>query len=288
MNDAIRRLAPLLVLCLALAPASRARAEVRQDRHVILVSVDGLAGFYLDDSRADMPTLRRMAREGARASGMVCSFPTVTWPNHTTLVTGVAPVKHGVLGNNYLDRQTGKNVALIMDGNFDKEEIVKVPTIYDVAHQAGLKTAGVIWPATRAAKTLDWTVPDTGGEAWNKFGTQSWLSELARLGCPSTGRGPGSPRATASGATGFIRAWPFRRWKSIGRTCCSCTWSKPIMSSISSGPAVTRPTGPPATPTTGSATCSMRPSVRRWPATPRSSFAAIMVSFPSTRRSDRT
>ena len=75
--------------------------EPHEDRCVILVSVDGLANFYLDDPLADMPTLRKLAKAGARADGMVCSFPTVTWPNHTTLVTGTTPAKHGVIGNNY-------------------------------------------------------------------------------------------------------------------------------------------------------------------------------------------
>lgn len=160
-------------------------AEPAKDRCVILVSVDGLAGFYLDDERAELPALRRMAGKGARADGLECSFPTVTWPNHTTLVTGVPPVKHGVLGNNYLDRKTATNVPLIPDPLFDKDQIVKVPTIYDAAHRAGLVTAGIIWPATRNARTLDWTVPDMfGDEAWPKYGTEIWLRELRAAGLP--------------------------------------------------------------------------------------------------------
>ena len=116
---------------------------------------------------------------------MVCSFPTVTWPNHTTLVTGVPPARHGVIGNNYFDRSTGKNVALIPDPVFDKDQIVKSPTIYDVAHEAGLKTVGIIWPATRNAKTLDLTVPDmAGNDAWERFGTRTWLTELRSAGLP--------------------------------------------------------------------------------------------------------
>lgn len=173
-----------MALFLLLGLAGTASAAPRSDRCVILVSVDGLAGFYLDDPKADLPTLRNMARNGARASGMVCSFPTVTWPNHTTLVTGVPPRLHGVIGNNYFDRTFGKSVPLIPDPLFDKEEIVKSPTIYDVAHQAGLKTAGIIWPASRNAKTLDWTVPDMAGDGWQRFGTQSWLTELRGEGLP--------------------------------------------------------------------------------------------------------
>jgi len=187
----VKKLVRFVALC-ALAIAvwlllgGHAPAEPRQDRCVILVSVDGLANFYLDDPRADMPTIRRLAREGARArGGMVCSFPTVTWPNHVTLVTGTSPARHGVIGNSYLDRATGKPVALLPDPLFDKDQIVKTPTVYDAAHGAGLKTAGVVWPATRNARTLDWTVPDMAGdEAWPKFGTASWLAELRAAHLP--------------------------------------------------------------------------------------------------------
>lgn len=174
----------ILLLCIGMTEFCVA-AEPARDHCVILISVDGLAGFYLDDPQADMPTIRGLAREGARAQGMICSFPTVTWPNHTTLVTGVPPARHGVIGNNYLDRETAKSVPLLPDPLFDKDEIVKVPTIYDVAHQAGLTTAGVIWPATRNARTLNWTVPDMGGDdAWTKYGTPSWIEELRAAKLP--------------------------------------------------------------------------------------------------------
>lgn len=166
------------------------RAEPRKDHCVILVSVDGLAGFYLDDPRADLPTLRRLASEGARASGLLCSFPTVTWPNHTTLVTGTEPKRHGVISNNYLDRESGNPVALIVDPLFDKEQLVKVPTVYDAAHSAGLVTAGIVWPATRNARTLDWTVPDMFDDGWQKYGTQAWLAELRADGLPVDKHGP--------------------------------------------------------------------------------------------------
>ena len=182
-------------------------AEPAADRCVVLVSVDGLAGFYLDDPRSDMPTLRRLAREGARASGMVCSFPTVTWPNHTTLVTGATPAKHGVIGNSFLDRTTQKPVSLLPDPVLDKDQIVKVPTIYDVAHQAGLKTAAIIWPATRNAHALDWTVPDMAGDAWLRFGTAGWLAELREAGLPVNQQG-----AWVAAPTGGVqRDWLYVR-----------------------------------------------------------------------------
>lgn len=166
------------VAALALDPAS--------DRIVVLISVDGLAHFYFDDPKAEMPTIRQLAAEGARAERMKCSMPTVTWPNHTTLVTGVHPAKHGVIGNNYFDRKKGEMVPLIPDPHFNKEEIVKTATIYDVAKAAGLKTAAIIWPASRGAKTLDWTVPDVfSNELFQGHATPGLIEEFKAAGIPA-------------------------------------------------------------------------------------------------------
>ena len=158
----------------------------RSDQCVILISIDGLSHAYLADPRAELPTIRELARQGAQADGgMVASFPTVTWPNHTTLVTGVTPARHGVLGNNYLDRETAKSVTLITDPVYDKEDVVKVPTVYDAAADAGLKTAGIVWPATRNAKNLHWNVPDMGrSDDWPRYATPDWLTELRAAGLP--------------------------------------------------------------------------------------------------------
>ena len=175
-----------LVLLAALAFSAGAFAlEPASDRIVVLISVDGLAHYYLDDPKAEMPTIRQLAAEGVRASDMKCSMPTVTWPNHTTLVTGVNPGKHGVIGNNYFDRANGQSVTLITDPIFNKDEIVKAPTIYDVAKNAGLKTAAIIWPASRGAQTLDWTVPDVFTDAlFQKYGTPSLFAEFKAAGIP--------------------------------------------------------------------------------------------------------
>ena len=154
-------------------------APAAKDRCVVLVSLDGFAQFSLDDPKSDIPTLRRMVREGAVADGgMTCSFPTVTWPNHTTLVTGVTPARHGVLANSVFDREKGEVIPLLVDPVLDKDQIVRVPTVYDAAHEAGLVTAGVVWPATRRAKGLDRVLPDMGGDQFEAFSTPAWLDEL--------------------------------------------------------------------------------------------------------------
>src|SRR5258707_13600007 len=104
--------------------AIAAAPAVDPDRIVVLMSVDGLANFYMDDPAAEMPTIRKLAAEGAKASSMRASDPTVTWPNHTTLVTGVSPARHGVVGNNYDDRVKCEKVTLIWDPDLDKDEIM--------------------------------------------------------------------------------------------------------------------------------------------------------------------
>jgi predicted AlkP superfamily pyrophosphatase or phosphodiesterase len=72
-----------------------------------------------------MPTLHMMAKNGARAERMSAVFPTVTWPNHTSMVTGVSPARHGVIGNIYYDRVARKELELIWDPVFDQAQIVK-------------------------------------------------------------------------------------------------------------------------------------------------------------------
>ncbi len=176
---------PRLVPLLSIALFADVCANAAPAEHVILVSIDGWAHHYFEDPRCHMPTVKKLAAEGVRAKRMECSFPTVTWTNHTTLVTGVNPGKHGVLSNDYWGRAEWKKIPLIPDPIFNKDEIVKTPTIYDVVKQAGMNTAGVIWPATRGAKTLDWTVPDVfEQELFEKYGTPQLIAEAKALGIP--------------------------------------------------------------------------------------------------------
>ena len=174
---------PLSLLAVALVATLAPAANT--DRLVILVSVDGWSHHYFDDPKCVTPAIKALAERGVRAKRMETSFPTVTWTNHTTLVTGVRPGRHGVIANEYFDRAELKKVPYIPDPLFNKDEIVLVPTVYDVAKQAGLTTAAVIWPASRGAKTLDWTVPDVfEQELFEKYGTPQLLAEARELGIP--------------------------------------------------------------------------------------------------------
>lgn len=158
-------------------------ADNRQIKHVILVSVDGLSASYLSDSRAEMPNLRQLANDGVSAKGMRTSFPSVTWPAHTSLITGAIPSRHGVIGNAVWNRETNKEVKYIGDPVLTKAQAIRVPTLYDVAHEAGLSTASVIWPCSNGADTLDWMIPDSNQPAIHaRYTTPGFADELAKAG----------------------------------------------------------------------------------------------------------
>jgi predicted AlkP superfamily pyrophosphatase or phosphodiesterase len=125
-----------------------------KERIVVLLTIDGFPAWMWRDPTLPTPTLRRLAKEGAVADAMSVSNPSITWINHTTLVTGVEPRKHGVLFNGLLIRQPP--LAPIIEPWRDKAELVRVPTVYDVAHQAGLTTAQVDWVAILNSGTIDW------------------------------------------------------------------------------------------------------------------------------------
>ena len=144
---------------LTLGLASVLLAQPARDRHVVIVSIDGLAAYSLNDQSVPLPNLRALAKAGASASAMTVVNPSVTWPNHTSMVTGVTPAKHGMLYNG-LPVRSGPGQPLKVEPWRDKSELVLAPTLYDIAHQAGLTTAEVDWVAILNARTITWTFPE--------------------------------------------------------------------------------------------------------------------------------
>ena len=92
------RVVAALLLLVAL---SGGRAALAAGDPVILISLDGFRADYLD--RGVSPTLSALAKDGVRAEAMRPSFPSLTFPNHYTLVTGLRPDEHGVVNNTMED-----------------------------------------------------------------------------------------------------------------------------------------------------------------------------------------
>ncbi|MCI0628462.1 MAG: alkaline phosphatase family protein [Acidobacteria bacterium] len=119
-------------------------------RHVIIISVDGMMPeTYLqpDAYGLKVPTLREIAASGAYSDGLVPVFPSVTYPSHTSIATGVNPGTHGIIANGAWDPM-GRMPNALRWYTVD----IRVPTLWDVAKARGLKTALIYWPATVGAR----------------------------------------------------------------------------------------------------------------------------------------
>lgn len=129
-------------------------AQDRQDARVILISIDGLMPSSYTMSGSQVPNLRMLARDGVWAEGVIGVLPTVTFPSHTTLITGVEPAVHGIVDNRILDPENRSDGAW-----FYYARDIKVPTLPMAARARGLRAAAVTWPAT-VGMDLDYVVPE--------------------------------------------------------------------------------------------------------------------------------
>jgi predicted AlkP superfamily pyrophosphatase or phosphodiesterase len=132
-------------------------AQSRRDAHVVVISLDGFSARALQNPHLPLPNLRRLMAEGAYAKAMVPVNPTITWPNHTAIVTGVDASVHGVLFNGLPVR---KNATIEIVESVDKAKLVHATTVYDLAFRAGLTTAEVDWVAIQNSGTITWSFPE--------------------------------------------------------------------------------------------------------------------------------
>lgn len=114
----------------------------RQYTPTILLSIDGFAHQYLEEYK---PTnLLKLANNGVNAKALLPVFPTKTFPNHLSIVTGNYPANHGLVHNKFYHRELNKNYKLGI-GKFD-ETWVKSPTLWSIAEKNNIKTAIYFWP----------------------------------------------------------------------------------------------------------------------------------------------
>jgi predicted AlkP superfamily pyrophosphatase or phosphodiesterase len=162
----LRKSVRLFTVVVVLLFSASIRTAPANDQYVVVISIDGFGWeWYWKDPMVRIPTIRALAREGA-VGPMEVAFPSVTWVSHTSMMTGAFPRENGVTGNSVLNRHTGTVENLIGDDIFNKDEFVKVDTIYDLAKkQRGLKTAAVSWPLTRGSRNLDFIIPESYNQA---------------------------------------------------------------------------------------------------------------------------
>jgi len=143
MKNTFRATFALLVLFLAACATQAPKPQT--DSPLILISIDGFRADYLQ--RGLTPNLAALAADGVHAQAMRPSFPSLTFPNHYTLVTGLYPDHHGIVNNTMIDPQLGKfsykNAAELSSRWWDGAE-----PIWVTADKQGVRTAPLFWPGS--------------------------------------------------------------------------------------------------------------------------------------------
>lgn len=178
---------------------------------VVLISVDGLWAHDLqraESAGVRLSVLDSLRREGVLAEGVIGSLPSVTYPSHTTIVTGVPPARHGVYGNGVFTPPTTK---LPYSLSYWESAEIHVPTLFDAAHAKGLRVAAVFWPVSAHDSSIDYNIPD----AWDpRPGGRTQLAALRTLGTPwlldslgALAEGEPNDSMRAAWTAGILRRW---------------------------------------------------------------------------------
>lgn len=153
-------LSVLLVMFLG-ASSSFSRAQTKTEpshRALLLISIDGMRPDYVTEASSHglkIPRLLEILRNGAHASGVRGVLPTVTYPSHTTILTGVWPARHGIYSNTTFD-PLNKNFG----GWYWYTEDIHVPTLWEAAAQSGLGVGSVSWPVSVSAPGVRYLIPE--------------------------------------------------------------------------------------------------------------------------------
>src|SRR5213594_1452923 len=142
------RLWPPLALACALVGASpAAQRRPAPEPILILISFDGWRWDYID--RVPAPNLRALASRGVRARELIPSFPSFTFPNHYTIVTGLYPGHHGIVANTIDERSFPFRFTMSAETARDPRWWGGEP-IWVTAERRGLRTATAFWPGSEA------------------------------------------------------------------------------------------------------------------------------------------
>src|SRR6478736_5129494 len=171
----------LTTACMGALLAGPAQAATHR---LLVISVDGLDWRYLRDRDAlglRIPNFRTLMAKSQIADGVVGVWPTITWPSHTTMLTGVRPDQHGILGN-----AGGPPDPALSYWSATK---IRVPTLTQCVAGAGRSVGAVNWPVTVDAK-IDWNLPEVYArrngdssdmDTVDRFGTPGLVAEIGRV-----------------------------------------------------------------------------------------------------------
>lgn len=128
----------------------RANSVRQQEKpYLILISADGFRHDYVEKFQANR--IKELGKRGVKAAYMMPSFPSLTFPNHYTLVTGMYPAHHGLIGNNFYDPLAQRSYSL-GDANTVRDSSWYGGTpLWVLAEQQGMLAASLFWVGSEAA-----------------------------------------------------------------------------------------------------------------------------------------
>ena len=165
----LRQIVLMAAVCTVLATPALAAPT-------LVVSIDGLAHRFVDAHKARMPVLQKLIA-GGYFNRLISTFPSMTWAAHATMVTGLRPGEHGVVGNRWLDHATGKAIEA-----WEVPMPIQARTIWAAAADAKLKVAAIQWPNTSGERRITWNIPEVYGKAYDSDISGPARQELAAIG----------------------------------------------------------------------------------------------------------
>ncbi|MCH8568906.1 MAG: alkaline phosphatase family protein [Balneolales bacterium] len=129
------------------------------DSFVVIITIDGFSADDLWNESISIPTIRKLAGEGNWSSGMQTINPSLTWPNHLAIVSGLPALGHQLIFNGKIEFEG--SIPFNFSAHPEKDRLTPATTLFEAAHNAGLRTAAINWPATVGMESIHDNFPDS-------------------------------------------------------------------------------------------------------------------------------
>ena len=127
---------------------------------LVLISIDALSALDTEEL-LKLPNLKKLAENGVFSNDVRTIYPTLTYPIHTSIITGCYPDRHGIAHNEHFIKDSPK----FRPWYWEAAEI-KVPTLFTAAYKAGREVATLLWPVTGKSKSIKYNLPEIMAFPW--------------------------------------------------------------------------------------------------------------------------
>ncbi|HEC43839.1 MAG TPA: alkaline phosphatase family protein [Bacteroides sp.] len=139
---------PLIITLLAVILSACNNPSPVNDTYVVMLSLDGFRWDYTD--KFETPNFDRLADEGVKADALIPCFPSKTFPNHYSMVTGLYPDHHGIVQNSFFDPATNRIYSIGNRETVEDESFYEGEPIWVTAEKQGIRSASYFWVGSEA------------------------------------------------------------------------------------------------------------------------------------------